>query len=48
MSGWECDGGCGEEGTDLHECPFMTDVHGDLEFECNCCEDCEQCCCDDI
>lgn len=34
--------GCGEEQlyTPGHTCPFKSDIHGDDETLCNCCEDC--------
>jgi hypothetical protein len=31
-----------------HPCPYQSDVNDDEVFECTCCEDCAQECCDDI
>ena len=42
--------GCCEKkpAQDMHTCPFAEEIHGDEESLCNCCEDCETKCCDDI
>ena len=40
---------CGKnEAQESHPCPYQADVNKDSEFECYCCEDCEQNCADDI
>ncbi len=31
-----------------HTCPYQYDVHNDREYECRCCERCQQNCADDI
>jgi|GEM_PF-3580673 len=31
-----------------HACPFQADVHNDPAPCCDCCDECEQECCDDI
>lgn len=31
-----------------HGCPYAEDVHGDYEFVCLCCEDCEAECAQSI
>lgn len=34
---------------DLHSCPYQVDVEGNNDPEyCNCCEDCEKNCAEDI
>ena len=39
---------CGELGSEeLHTCPYKAEINGDYE-ECNCCEDCEKECADDV
>jgi hypothetical protein len=39
---------CGNDGCELHTCPYKLDVHADTESKCNCCSDCEHDCCMDI
>lgn len=39
---------CGEEGEELHTCPFAEDVADDFETLCNCCDDCTYECAMDI
>lgn len=36
------------EGMPLHTCPFLSDVHENNQFKCNCCDECRQNCVDDI
>jgi hypothetical protein len=31
----------------LHTCPFAEEIHGNTE-QCNCCNDCQSQCCQDI
>ena len=31
-----------------HVCPFLVEIDGDDKTLCNCCEDCQGECCDDI
>ena len=33
---------------ELHTCPFAEEIYGDEEQKCNCCDDCESRCCQDI
>lgn len=41
--------GCMNSGTPyLHACPFAYEVHDDASENCNCCEECEGRCADDI
>lgn len=40
----ECD--CPSE--ELHQCPYQIEINDDTDFECDCCEECEQVCRDDI
>lgn len=35
---------CGNEARELHNCPYQVDINNDLEFLCNCCEDCQHKC----
>ena len=38
-----------ETGTkELHKCPYQCDINGDYDYECNCCDECEQRCIRDI
>ena len=39
---------CGEQGEDLHSCPYQSDVNSDPTSMCNCCDKCTQQCTDDI
>ena len=39
---------CGEEGQELHTCPYAEDVDNNSELLCNCCEKCIEICLDDI
>lgn len=39
---------CKGEPKDWHPCPFSVDVDGDDETLCNCCDECEDNCADDI
>ena len=32
---------CGSEPTEMHPCPYKTDIDSDAETKCNCCEACE-------
>lgn len=34
--------------TQPHICPYKEDINGDIESLCNCCDDCQNICCDDI
>ncbi len=34
--------------TEPHPCPYRSDVGNDDETLCDCCEDCQGNCCDDI
>lgn len=44
----KCDG-CGESpARELHTCPYDEEVNDDHEKLCNCCEECEGQCADDI
>jgi hypothetical protein len=38
---------CGGIAQSPHTCPFSTEIHNDYTL-CNCCEDCERNCADDI
>lgn len=31
---------CGQEGRDMHTCPFKDEIENDKESLCNCCENC--------
>lgn len=35
------------EATEEHPCPFQTEVNGNADYRCTCCEACEQNCRDD-
>ena len=39
---------CGNPGTEEHPCPYATDIDNDKESMCNCCENCEHECAQDI
>lgn len=39
---------CKNEPNDLHTCPYASDIYGDNETLCNCCDDCQHECCMDI
>jgi len=39
---------CGAPGEDSHPCPLEVELGDDYDFECNCCEDCEESCAYDI
>lgn len=40
---------CGAEGTEeYHPCPYSQDVDGDNSDTCNCCDDCQNACADEI
>lgn len=39
---------CGEEGENLHTCPYQEDINNDNEYMCNCCDYCTQQCMNDI
>ncbi len=39
---------CGEPGNQPHVCPYASDVDGDDETLCNCCDECTEACEDDI
>lgn len=40
---------CGREGSKVpHLCPYARDIHNDNEKTCNCCDDCEKECAEDI
>lgn len=39
---------CGRPGVAPHSCPYREGLFGDYDTLCNCCEDCESQCCEDI
>lgn len=40
---------CGKNpAQEMHPCPFSEEVHGDSETLCDCCEECEGSCADDV
>lgn len=41
-------GSCNNPAQTLHTCPFSSEIHGDDESLCDCCEDCEHECAMDI
>jgi hypothetical protein len=38
----------GHPGQPPHLCPYQHDVNDDDEYQCTCCDNCEQDCADDI
>lgn len=43
-----CEGCNKNKAEKLHTCPFAVEIYGDREQQCNCCDDCENRCCQDI
>ena len=39
---------CGEPGLANHTCPYKTDLNGDYDSLCNCCENCQVLCADEL
>lgn len=40
----QCGGNCTNLAQPLHPCPYGSEINGDNETLCNCCEDCEHEC----
>lgn len=36
------------EKTELHTCPFKVEIDDDIESVCDCCEECQDQCADDV